>query len=290
MHETHLGTAAFVRRRWPSMQGYLLVGSLLAPFAVVYALGYVYPLTSALKTSFDGETFGAEYQQIGELPAFWFVLRHTFVIAGTTALICLVVAYFVAEFIASASPRWQPVLLALVIVPLWSSAVARTYGWIGFFEGNGLVDRAAQALGLGPPSLLFTRTAVIVGMVHVMLPFMILPAFAAIQRYDKRLSQASLSLGAGDLRTFYRVKLPMLAPQLCAAGAAVFIISLGFYITPAILGGARSTMVSNLIAQQVFDRFDLPAAYAMSGVLLACVLASLLLFGGLAQIGRRRVR
>jgi ABC-type spermidine/putrescine transport system permease subunit I len=223
-------------------------------------------------------------------PVFWLVLRRTFSTAATVSVICLLVAYPIAELIMLASRRLQPFLLALVIVPLWSSTVARTYSWVGVFQRNGLVDRVAALFGAGPQQMLFTRPVVVVGMVHVMLPFLVLPVYAALQRYDQSLTKASLSLGAGQVRTLVRVKLPVLAPQLISAGVAVFIVSLGFFITPAVLGGPSSQMISNLIYQQVYTTFDLPRGYAICVILVVTTLATLGVLALLVTLVRRSVR
>ena len=155
---------------------------------------------------------------------------------------------------------------------------------------DGILDNVVGWFGFGAQSVLFTWPAVIVGMVHVMLPFLILPLFAALKRYDDRLSQASLSLGASRLRTFVQVKLPVLSPQLAAGTIAIFILSLGFYITPAVLGGPRTQMISNLIAQQVFQRFDVQRGYAIGTILIFTTLLTLAVLGGGVQLVRRRLR
>ena len=155
------------------------------------------------------------------------------------------------------------------------------------FQNNGVLYRIAEAFGRGPLQLLYTRTAVVVGMVHVMLPLVLLPTYAAVRGYDERLSRASLSLGAGQLRTLVRVKLPVLAPQIAAAATAVFILSLGFFVTPAVLGGPRSQLISSLISQQVFQTFNLSRAQAMSMVLLVTALAMLAILGAGVRLLRR---
>ena len=279
------------RHRTQPLYGSLLLSLLLLPFAILLALGILYPLVSAVWTSLTaGGEFGLQYKLVADDRIFWLILRRTLYTAATVSVLCVLIAYPIAECINRASRRLQPVLLALVVVPLWSSAVARTYSWVGIFRRDGILDNVVGWLGMGPQYALFTWPAVITGMVHVMLPFLILPLFAALRRYDHRLSQASLSLGASRLRTLVQVKLPVLAPQLAAGTTAIFILSLGFYITPAVLGGPRTQMISNLIAQQVFQRYDVPRGYAIAAILILTTLVTLLVLGGGVRLVRRRLR
>ena len=279
------------RHRAQPLYGPALLCLLLLPFAMLLALGMAYPLANALGSSLSaGDEFGLQYKLVADDRIFWLILNRTLYTAATVSVLCVLIAYPIAECINRATRRFQPVLLALVVIPLWSSAVARTYSWVGIFRRDGVLDNVAGWFGLGPQYVLFTWPAVIVGMVHVMLPFLILPLYAALRRYDHRLSQASLSLGASRLRTFLQVKLPVLAPQLAAGATAIFILSLGFYITPAVLGGPRTQMISNLIAQQVFQRYDIPRGYAIAAILIFTTLATLLVLGGGIQLVRRRLR
>ena len=280
-------------RRWRAqpLYGPLLLSILLLPFAVLLAFGMAYPLANALGSSLSaGGEFGLHYKLVAEDRIFWLILHRTLYTAATVSVLCVLIAYPIAECINRATRRIQPILLALVVIPLWSSAVARTYSWVGIFRRDGVLDSVAGWFGMGSQYALFTWPAVITGMVHVMLPFLILPLFAALRRYDHRLSQASLSLGASRIRTFLQVKLPVLAPQLAAGATAIFILSLGFYITPAVLGGPRTQMISNLIAQQVFQRYDVPRGYAIAAILIFTTLVTLLVLGGGVQLVRRRLR
>ena len=279
------------RERAQPLYGPVLISLLLAPFAVLLALGMAYPLANAVGISLSaGDELGLQYKLVAKDRIFWLILRRTLYTAATVSVLCMLIAYPVAECINRATRRFQPVLLALVVIPLWSSAVARTYSWVGVFRRDGVLDNVVGWFGMGPQYVLFTWPAVVVGMVHVMLPFLILPLFAALKRYDHRLSQASRSLGASPLRTFLQVKLPVLAPQLAAGATAIFILSLGFYITPAVLGGPRTQMISNLIAQQVFQRYDVPRGYAIAAILIFTTLLTLLVLGGGVRLVRRRLR
>jgi mannopine transport system permease protein len=272
------------------MYGPLLTAALLAPFLVLLGFGFIYPLSDAIRTSLHGSHTGAAYGSLVHDHTFWLIFRRTFETALLVAVICVAVAYPTAEFVKMAPARIRPLLLALIIVPLWSSTIARTYSWVGIFIRNGLADRVAVRFGHGPLMLLYTQFAVTVGMVHVLLPFVLLPVYAAVRNYDERLSHASRSLGAGTMRTLLRVKLPVLAPALVAAGTAVFVLALGFFITPAVLGGPTSLLISNLISQQVFQAFDLARGDAMGVLLVGAVLASLAVMGVFLFLLNRRAR
>lgn len=270
------------------MQGLPLLTVLIAPFIVLLMIGYALPIGRAIvDTVFAKQGLLAPYIELLNDQTFRAVLLRTVATAATVSLACLLMAYPTAEFINRARPRLQPVLLALVVVPLWSSVIARTYGWVGIFQRDGLLDRVAGVFGLGPQSALYTWFAVVVGMVHVLLPVLLLPVFIAVRRYDRRLSFASESLGAGGVRTLISVKLPVLAPQLFAASVVVFVLALGFFITPSLLGGPGSLLASTYISQQLFQVFNLQRAQAMSMLLLVVTFTTLGLVGLVTRLVRK---
>jgi putative spermidine/putrescine transport system permease protein len=266
----------------------LLLAALLTPMLALLTTTFYVPLGNVVASSFGGAGgFANEYKTVVSNPVFWVVLRRTFVTAALVTGICLLAAYPVAEMIRNAPPRARTLLLALVIVPLWSGVIPRTYAWFGIFRQDGVYAELTSWLSGDRSGLLFTTTAVLIGMVHVMLPLMVLPVYAAVLRYDDNLSKASLSLGATPLRTLRQVKLPVLGPQLAAASVAVFVLSLGFFITPAVLGGPRASMISNLVYQQIFDRVDFPRGNALGMVLLVTTLGILAVAAALARVFRR---
>jgi ABC-type spermidine/putrescine transport system permease subunit I len=273
------------------MYGRAQIFALLLPISLLLVAGLFIPMFQAITGSLFGRpVFAQSYVALARDPTFWLVLVRTLQTAGVVALLCLLIAYPAAEFLFRVPTGARPLAFALVIVPLWSSVIARTYSWVGVFQNDGLVDRIAEAFGSGPLRILYTQPAVIIGMVHVLLPLVLVPAYAAVSRYDARYSHASRSLGAGSLRTLLAIKLPLIAPQLLAATVAVFVLALGFFVTPAILGGPRSQLISNFISQQIYDRYDLPRAQAMSLALLIAALGALALFGIGAMLMRRRRR
>ena len=272
------------------MYGPGMLAGLLLPLSLLLALGIGLPVVRAVRATVFTDPVGEPYRALAQDPVLWDVLARTLTVAALMTALSLCLAYPTAAFISRMSPRLRWVLLALVLLPMWSSTVARTYGWMGIFVRDGVVDRVAGVFGAGPLRLLYTQTAVVFGMVHVLVPLLTLPIYAALQRYDHRLTQASLSLGAGRVRTFFRVKLPILMPPLLAASTTVFVLALGFFETPALLGGPRSQLISNLISQQIFSRYDVPRAQAMSLVLLVGVLGVLAVLGTGAALLRRSAK
>jgi ABC-type spermidine/putrescine transport system permease subunit I len=242
---------------------------LLAPLLILLFTMFAYPMWQVLSTSVgDGAYPFEDYVVVLRDPIMWVSLGRTLLISTLVALFSLLLGYPIATLIATVRGGWQIALLALVVIPMWSSVIARTFAWFGMFRPHGVVNTVLTTFGLPPAELLFTPTAVIIGMTNVMLPILILPVFAALNRYDRSLSLASATLGAGPLRTLFQVKLPVLAPQIITGCAAVFILSMGFFISPALLGGPKSSMISNLIYQQVRDRFDFARADAIAVVLI----------------------
>jgi ABC-type spermidine/putrescine transport system permease subunit I len=281
--------AIHIRSRSQSLYSPGLTLGLLTPLIVLLLITFVVPMIQVIVTSLTGGAYPGEiYVDLMGDQLLWTTIGRTLLIAGAVAASCLLIGYPLAAFIASARGGWQIALLALVVVPMWSSVIARTFAWFGMFRPNGFVTSLLAGIGLTDVDLLFTPTAVVIGMANVMLPILVLPVFATLIRYDESLSLAAATLGAGPVRTFFQVKLPVLAPQLITAAAAVFVLALGFFISPALLGGPQSSMLSNLIYQQVRDRFDFARADAIAVVLLVVTLLIGALLIMLTRVLRRR--
>lgn len=207
------------------------------------------------------------------LPALW----RTLWIAAATTLLCIVVSFPVAYFIAiHASTRWKRLLLVLAVIPFWTSFLIRTYSWILLLRSEGVINSALMGSGLihEPMRLLYSDFAVLIGQVYGELPFMILPLYVALDRLDLRLLEAAEDLGANGFWAFVKVTLPLSRPGLIAGSTLVFIPSLGAFITPDLLGGAKSVMVGNLIQNQ-FAQLNQPFGSAISLALTAAVLVLL---------------
>ncbi|MFL6213655.1 MAG: ABC transporter permease [Blastocatellia bacterium] len=204
------------------------------------------------------------------LRAYW---RTIWIATATTAL-CAFVSYPVAYYLAlRVGERWKRVLLALTVIPFWTSFLIRTYAWMLLLRSEGVVNSTLLHAGLinEPLKLLYNDFAVLVGQVYGELPFMILPIYVALERLDTRLLEAAQDLGANRFWTFVKITLPLSRPGLIAGIVLVFIPSLGAFITPDLLGGAKSVMIGNLIQNQ-FAQLNQPFGSALSLLLTAAVL------------------
>lgn len=201
-------------------------------------------------------------------------------LAVVTTAICLAMGFPLAYAIARAPRRWQGVLLFLVIIPFWTNFLVRTYAWMFILRTEGLLNQALLSLGLmhEPLNILFTDQAVLIGLVYGYLPFMVLPLYAALERLDRSLIEAAWDLYAKPVQVFTRVVLPLSKPGVIAGCVLVFIPSLGAYVTPDLLGGARTMMIGNLIQHQYLVVRDWPFGSALSFVLMAGVLAAVLYY------------
>jgi spermidine/putrescine transport system permease protein len=172
------------------------------------------------------------------------------------------------------------VLILLVMIPFWTSLLLRAYAWVVILGGNGVANRALQFLRLtdGPIDLIFTPQAVMMGMVYSYLPFMILPLYASLERFDVRLKEAAQDLGASRWHTFWRVTFPMSMPGVIAGSILVFIPSAGEFVIPNLLGGARTVMMGNLIQQQFLQARDWAFGSALAVMLAALLLGAILFY------------
>jgi spermidine/putrescine transport system permease protein len=209
-------------------------------------------------------------------PLYLRILVRSVGLAFMTTALCLVVAYPVAYWIGLVvASRWRSLLLVLVILPFWTSFLVRMYAWIFLLRTEGLLTLGLGALGLPPLPLLYNDFAVLLGQVYGELPFMILPLYTAVEKLDRSLLEASADLGAAPARTLFRVTLPLTAPGIVAGCVLVFIPSLGAYLAPDLLGGARTVYIGNLVQSQFAVARDTPFGAALS-FLLTLVVAGLL--------------
>ena len=217
-------------------------------------------------------SLGAIYLKIG-----W---RSLWIAVLTTAL-CLVVSFPIAYYLAILAPRrWKGLLLGLVVVPFWTSFLIRTYAWMFILRTEGLVNRVLMGTGLldHPLEMLYTQTAVMIGLVYGELPFMILPLYASLEKLDRSLLEAAADLGAGRAGSFWRVTVPLSLPGIVAGVVLVFIPSLGQFVVSDLLGGARSMLLGNLIQNQFAVARNKPFGSALAFELTAAVLLLLVAY------------
>jgi spermidine/putrescine transport system permease protein len=198
-------------------------------------------------------------------------------IAGLATVIAVVIGYAAAYAIASMPRHRQPVLLFLAVLPFWSNYLVRTYAWIVLLNREGLITMLARFFGYEGemPRLLYTESAVVVGLVYNYLPFVILACYAPLARMNPELTEASRDLGASAFTTFRRVVLPQSVPGIAAGAVFVFVLSIGNFVTPALLGGGQFQMIGNLIYAQFLTSNDWPFGAAIAMVLIAIMMALL---------------
>ena len=277
----HRGSPAAIERRRQRM-----LAALGVPALALLAVLFAYPVLRLMALSMEGGSLTWYAKALGEsfyLEVFWITVR----IAVIVTLATLVLSYPIAYFLATATHLGAALGFALVVLPLWTSILVRTYAWMVLLGRNGVVNKSLMAVGIidEPLALLHNELGVVIGMVHVLMPYMVLPVYAAMRRVDPDLLQAAEGLGAGALRIFYRVFLPLSAQGIYAGCTLVFVLSVGFFITPALLGGGRVIMIAVLIEQQVREVLNWSFASALATVLLVGTIA----IYGLAQraIGER---
>jgi putative spermidine/putrescine transport system permease protein/spermidine/putrescine transport system permease protein len=236
----------------------------------------------------DGHATLAHYRRIVAEPAYWRAFVTTFQVSALTTLICIALGYPLAYVLAALPARIAAIALVFVMLPFWTSLLVRTYAWLVLLQRNGLVNALGMKLGLwgAPLTLVNNLPGTLVGMVHIMLPFFVLPLYGAMRAIDRECLKAAASLGASPTRAFLRVFLPLSLPGLVAGALIVFVLCLGFYVTPAVLGGGKVNMVSNQIAADIEIFFDWGGASAQGVVLLVLTLAILGLSARLLPRGR----
>jgi ABC-type spermidine/putrescine transport system permease subunit I len=256
---------------------------LAAPLILYLLIFYAYPVLAMLQRSIykDGWTLSV-FADLLRNGTFWKVMQITGTISLIVTVVSLVLAYPVAFFLSRRSKSTANLLIILVLVPFWTSILVRTYAWMVLLGRSGIINDTLIGAGLidHPIRLLNTRFAVCVAMIHVLLPFMILPIYSTLKSLDWRLVRAAQGLGARPLGVFRQVLLPLSLPGISAGCILVFTLSIGFYITPALVGGPADLMISILIGNEV-NILDWPQAAAMAAVLLAVVLV---VFAGFTRI------
>jgi putative spermidine/putrescine transport system permease protein len=246
---------------------------LVLPAAAVILLCFVWPVVNLLGLSFTQPRPGlANYTALVTRPVYLRVLWNTAVISATVDLFCLLIGYPVAYVMATASPRTRRLLIFIVLIPFWSSVLVRSFAWMVLLQRNGLINDMLIGLGLlqHPAQLVYNRIGVLIGMVQILLPFMIFPLFTVMSRIDPSYARAAATLGAGPVRGFLRVYFPLTLPGVFTGGALVFVLALGYYIVPALLGGLGETMIAQVIEQQVADFGNWGMGGALSASLLVC--------------------
>jgi ABC-type spermidine/putrescine transport system permease subunit I len=248
---------------------------LVVPGLIFLTVMFLYPLAGLTARSVYEQGFTAEhYERMLTVPAYSKVLLNTVRIALLVTLICILLGYPLAYRLATVSPRWKVVLLICILVPFWTSLLVRTYGWMVILHPGGLLNTLLLRLGLvtAPLELVHNTTGVLIGMTQIMLPYMVLPIAAVMERMDRSLVPAARGLGASPWKSFAWVFLPLSLPGVYAGSLLVFIISLGFFVVPAILGGTEDILIAQLIQFNLSTVLNWGFATALGTVLLVITL------------------
>ncbi|PWC56803.1 ABC transporter permease [Azospirillum sp. TSO22-1] len=267
----------------PDWRGFSAPLSLLlvGPLVIGLCVAFILPVGRLLEVSVWNPDFTiAELVRIAETPLYLRILGRTFLLGAVVTILTLVLAYPVA-FLMARLTGWRLALAAAcVMVPLWTSVLVRSYAWIIILQRNGLLNSMLKSLGLidAPLPLLYNELSVAIAMTHVLLPYMILPIWAALRTIPRELPLAAQSLGANAVRVFLLVVLPLSLPGVASGVLMVFILSLGFYVTPALVGGPETLMIATLIGQQTTELLNWPFAGALAALLLGITLLLVAVF------------
>ncbi|GII61729.1 spermidine/putrescine ABC transporter permease [Sphaerisporangium krabiense] len=252
--------------------GYLLV-LLLVPLALV--LGY----TLFRRGRFGGVVYETTTENFTRLfdPLYFDVVLTSVKLAALTTLIALLVGYPTAYVIARLPRRWKTIALVAIVIPFWTNFLIRVYAWVILLSGPGLLNKALTGTGItdAPLGLLYNQGAIVTGLLYSYLPLMVLPLYAAIERLDPQLAEASANLGARPARTFASVTLPLTVPGILTGCVFVFVPCLGNFVIPEILGGGRSIMVGNLIRDQFLKARDYPFGATLALAVIAVLIVLL---------------
>jgi ABC-type spermidine/putrescine transport system permease subunit I len=250
---------------------------LLLPVGILYGGLTLLPLGLILRFSL---TDGVEhYAAVLQSHLLLRVLGNTAAISVLTTLIALVLGYILAAALWKAGPVRRKLLLAIILLPFWTAVLIKNFAWASLLQDNGAINSMLQGLGItyAPITLLHNRLAVIVGMVHYVLPYAVFPIYTSMQAIDRRIEQAARSLGAATPSVLWRITFPLTLPGVASAGLLVFIVSCGFFITPVILGAPADMMLANLVDYYVHVVVNFGSASALAVLIVLAVLPLIIL-------------
>jgi putative spermidine/putrescine transport system permease protein len=247
----------------------------LLPPLLFIGIFFIFPVIKILLVSVtDPEVGFGNYRLLIDNPALRRVFLTTIRIAGLTTLISVLVGYLLAYRMHVAKPTELRIIIFGLMFPLWTSVLVRAFAWVALLQNNGVINSALLGVGVTdhPLAMIRNELGVVIGMVHVMIPYATLPIYSAMRAVDPRLSQAARSLGAPPWSTFWRVFLPLTLPGVGAGMILVFITSIGFYVTPIVLGGGKVVMIAEYISVQITETLRWGLGSMLATVLLAVVL------------------
>ncbi|MEH2492671.1 ABC transporter permease [Bradyrhizobium sp. AZCC 2230] len=273
-------------RRVPYGSAYWLI----LPATLFLAACYYYPLIRVVWISFSEPTIGIQnYEQLITSASIHRVVTTTLRICVLCTSACVVLGYIVSYVLLRAGPTKRRVMLLCVLLPLWISGLVRAFAWVTLLRNEGFINSTLMWVGLisRPLDLVWNEVGVVIGMTHYMLPFAILPLYASMLEIDQRILMAAQSLGASKSQVFLRIFFPLSVPGVAAAGVLVFVYSIGFFITPAILGGGKTLMIAEYVRLQIVELLR----WGIGTMLSVTVGVSVLIIWGIAVklIGTQRM-
>ncbi len=222
----------------------------------------------------DGQPSLEHYQKMIEYKSYARVFVTTFQVSILTTLVCILIGYPLAYFLAILPQRLAGIFMLAVLLPFWTSLLVRTYAWLVLLQKKGILNDFAIYMGLWetPVKLVHNMTGTLIGMAHIMLPFLVLPLYGSMRKIERDMMHAAANLGASPIQAFWKVYFPLSLSGMVAGSLIVFVLCLGFYVTPAVLGGGRVVMVATQITAILENQFDWGAASALGVVLLIATL------------------
>jgi len=259
----------------------LMTLALTLPAIIAVFLVIVIPVGWLFSLSFldsDGQLSLINYEKMITYKSYLRVFKTTFNVSFLTTFLCIVIGYPLAYFLSQMPRKYVGLFMLTVLLPFWTSLLVRTYAWLVMLQRNGLINNFDIDLGIwdAPVKLAHNLNGTLIGMVHIMLPFLVLPLYAAMRRIDRHALQAAANLGATPVQAFWQIFVPLSLPGVVAGSLIVFVLCLGFYVTPAVLGGGKVILVSMQITAILEDQFNWGAASALGVVLLVSTFAVLL--------------
>lgn len=282
-----MSESAGASRPWILLSPALGAIAFLLVVPVLFIVVYSFWLRSAVGSEIPG-FYLDNWQEVLSDRFYRDILLSTLRIAAITTVLCAALGYVPAYFIATSRTRHKTLLLLLLILPFWISYIIRTMSWINILGVSGALNQVMMAAGIinEPVQMLYNEATVILGLVHFLLPFMVLNVYVSLDAIDDNLTDAARSLGASSLQTFREVTLPLSLPGLAAGGLLCFVLAAGTYITPLVLGGPRNAMFANLVFEAIITQLNWPLGSALSIVLLIVLGSIVAVYNRLVGIGQ----
>jgi putative spermidine/putrescine transport system permease protein len=256
---------------------------LAAPVGLLIVL-VGYPLLTLLQSSVDTPNGWSTYGDLWTSDVTRTVMTRTLMTAGLVSAVCLILGYPYAYLMTASGPKLRSLLLVLVLLPFWTSFTIRTLAWVVLLQDQGLVNDVLAGVGLARLPLIRNTTGVVIGMAHVLLPYAVLSLYAVMRRIDRRLLDAAAMCGARGRAAFFQVYVPLTIPGVVVSVVLVFILSLGYFVAPQLLGSSRNALLSQLIYTDVTQLGDKAGAAALGMTLLAVTIVLLLIVAAVALL------